>query len=277
MINKKVVFCIPVRNESSNLKSLFKNLDKLNLKFEDYFIIFVESDSSDNSSDLIKKYLERRKGVLINKNLQGIENRVMRLAISRNEYLNFIKNDQSLKTYDLMIVLDCGGVNGSLTAKKIKNAILENENSIGIFPTQKFLYYDIWTLRIDNIINYDCFEELFKSYKKNSKIRKIFFNLIGKFLFINFIIKTKKINVISAYGGMGIYKLNKVIDFTYDSNNGKNCEHVEFNKQIYKKYGNCLVLDKNLTNSFGINIHTINILLCSASNYFANRFIKKII
>ena len=132
MINKKVVFCIPVRNESSNLKSLFKTLDKLNLKFEDYFIIFVESDSSDNSSDLIKKYLERRKGVLINKNLQGIENRVMRLAISRNEYLNFIKNDQSLKTYDLMIVLDCGGVNGSLTAKKIKNAILENENSIGI-------------------------------------------------------------------------------------------------------------------------------------------------
>ena len=277
MINKKVVFCIPVRNESSNLKSLFRTLDKLNLKFEDYFTIFVESDSSDNSSDLIKKYLERRKGVLINKNLQGIENRVMRLAISRNEYLNFIKNDQSLKTYDLMIVLDCGGVNGSLTAKKIKNAILENENSIGIFPTQKFLYYDIWTLRIDNIINYDCFEELFKSYKKNSKIRKIFFNLIGKFLFINFIIKTKKINVISAYGGMGIYKLNKVIDFTYDSNNGKNCEHVEFNKQIYKKYGNCLVLDKNLTNSFGINIHTINILLCSASNYFANRFIKKII
>ena len=118
MINKKVVFCIPVRNESSNLKSLFKTLDKLNLKFEDYFIIFVESDSSDNSSDLIKKYLERRKGVLINKNLKGIENRVMRLAISRNEYLNFIKNDQSLKTYDLMIVLDCGGVNGSLTAKK---------------------------------------------------------------------------------------------------------------------------------------------------------------
>ena len=277
MINKKVVFCIPVRNESSNLKSLFKTLDKLYLKFQDYFIIFVESDSSDNSCDLIKKYLQNRKGILINKNLQGINNRVIRLAKSRNEYLNFIKNDQNLNTYDLMIVLDCGGVNGSLTAKKVRKAILENENSIGIFPTQKFLYYDIWTLRIDNIINYDCFEELFKAYKKNSKIRKKFFNLIGRFLFINFIIKAKKINVISAYGGMGIYKLNKVINFTYDSNNGKNCEHVEFNKQIYNKYGNCLVLDKNLTNSFGINLHTINILLCSASNYFANRFIKKII
>ena len=92
MINKKVVFCIPVRNESSNLKSLFKTLDKLYFKFQDYFIIFVESDSSDNSCDLIKKYLENRKGKLINKNLEGIKNRVIRLAKSRNEYLNFIKN-----------------------------------------------------------------------------------------------------------------------------------------------------------------------------------------
>ena len=44
-----------------------------------------------------------------------------------------------------------------------------------------------------------------------------------------------------------------------------------------QKIWKLFILDKNLTNSFGINIHTINILLCSASNYFANRFIKKII
>ena len=44
MINKKVVFCIPVRNESSNLKSLFKTLDKLNLKFEEYFLLPIGSE-----------------------------------------------------------------------------------------------------------------------------------------------------------------------------------------------------------------------------------------
>ena len=277
MINKKVVFCIPVRNESSNIKDLFKTLDNLSKSFIDYFIVFIESDSSDDSSSLIKEYLLNRKGVLINKNLSNIKNRVMRLAISRNEYLSYIKKNDLLKSFDLMIVLDCGGVNNKLTAKKIKKAISQNKNWVGIFPTQKILYYDIWTLRIKNFIDYDCFEELFKAYKKNNKIKKIFFKLIGKFLFINYLTKSKKINVISAYGGMGIYKLDKVINFTYDSNNGKNCEHVEFNKKIYNKYGDCLVLDKNLTNSYGINIHTINILLCSASNYFANRFIKKII
>ena len=277
MIDKKVVFCIPVRNESSNIKDLFKTLDNLSKSFIDYFIVFIESDSSDDSSSLIKEYLLNTKGVLINKNLSNIKNRVMRLAISRNEYLSYIKKNDLLKSFDLMIVLDCGGVNNKLTAKKIKKAISQNKNWVGIFPTQKILYYDIWTLRIKNFIDYDCFEELFKAYKKNNKIKKIFFKLIGKFLFINYLTKSKKINVISAYGGMGIYKLDKVINFTYDSNNGKNCEHVEFNKKIYNKYGDCLVLDKNLTNSYGINIHTINILLCSVSNYFANRFIKKII
>ena len=277
MIDKKVVFCIPVRNESSNIKDLFKTLDNLSKSFIDYFIVFIESDSSDDSSSLIKEYLLNRKGVLINKNLSNIKNRVMRLAISRNEYLSYIKKNDLLKSFDLMIVLDCGGVNNKLTAKKIKKAISQNKNWVGIFPTQKILYYDIWTLRIKNFIDYDCFEELFKAYKKNNKIKKIFFKLIGKFLFINYLTKSKKINVISAFGGMGIYKLDKVINFTYDSNNGKNSEHVEFNKKIYNKYGDCLVLDKNLTNSYGINIHTINILLCSVSNYFANRFIKKII
>ena len=277
MINKKVVFCIPVRNESSNIKDLFKTLNNLSKTFIDYFIVFIESDSSDDSSSLIKEYLLNRKGVLINKNLSNIKNRVMRLAISRNEYLSYIKKNDLLKSFDLMIVLDCGGVNNKLTAKKIKKAISQNKNWVGIFPTQKILYYDIWPLRIKNFIDYDCFEELFKAYKKNNKIKKNFFKLIGKFLFINYLTKSNEINVISAFGGMGIYKLDKVINFTYDSNNGKNCEHVEFNKKIYNKYGDCLVLDKNLTNSYGINIHTINILLCSVSNYLANRFIKKII
>ena len=277
MINKKVVFCIPVRNESSNIKDLFKTLNNLSKSFIDYFIVFIESDSSDDSSSLIKEYLLNRKGVLINKNLSNIKNRVMRLAISRNEYLSYIKKNDLLKSFDLMIVLDCGGVNNKLTAKKIKKAISQNKNWVGIFPTQKILYYDIWPLRIKNFIDYDCFEELFKAYKKNNKIKKNFFKLIGKFLFINYLTKSNEINVISAFGGMGIYKLDKVINFTYDSNNGKNCEHVEFNKKIYNKYGDCLVLDKNLTNSYGINIHTINILLCSVSNYLANRFIKKII
>ena len=65
MINKTAVFCIPVKNESSNIKSLFVTLDKIKKSFKDYFIIFVESDSSDNSNFLIKKFLQNEKGTLL--------------------------------------------------------------------------------------------------------------------------------------------------------------------------------------------------------------------
>ena len=278
MINKTAIFCIPVKNESSNIKNLFKTLNILTHSFKDYFIIFVESDSIDNSNILIKNFLQNKKGILINKSLKGLKNRVSRLAISRNEYLKYIKKNQKLRKFDLLIVLDCGNVNNNLNPKILEKSIIKNKNYVGIFPTQKILYYDIWTLRIKNYIEYDCFEKLFQEYKnKNINIKKSFFELIGKFMFINFFIKTNKIKVISAYGGLAIYKLSKVIKFTYDSNNGKNCEHVEFNKKIHKKYGDCLIIDKNLTNSYGLNIHTINIALCSVSNFFTKRFIKKII
>ena len=278
MIDKTAVFCIPVKNESSNIKSLFGTLDKIKKSFKDYFIIFVESDSSDNSNFLIKNFLQNEKGILLNKSLKDINNRVARLAISRNEYLKYIKNNNKLLNFDFLIVLDCGGVNNNLNSDKLEKTILENPEFIGIFPTQSIFYYDIWTLRIKDLINYDCFDELFKIYKYEKKnIKKIFYKLIGKFMFINFFIKSNKIKVVSAYGGMAIYKLNKVIEFTYDSNDGKNCEHVEFNKKISNKYGDCLIIDKNLTNSYGLNIHTINILLCSISNFFTKKFIKKII
>ena len=278
MIDKTAVFCIPVKNESSNIKSLFKTLDKITKSFKDYFIIFVESDSSDNSNILIKNFLQNKKGILLNKSLKDISNRVARLAISRNEYLEYIKNNDRLLNFDFMIVLDCGGVNNNLNSDKLEKTISQNQEFVGIFPTQRIFYYDIWTLRIKGLINYDCFEELFKIYKyKKIDIKKKFYKLIGKFMFINFFIKSDRIKVISAYGGMAIYKLNKVIEFRYDSNDGKNCEHVEFNRKISNKYGDCLIIDKNLTNSYGLNIHTINIFLCSISNFFAKRFIKKII
>lgn len=154
----------------------------------------------------------------------------------------------------------------------------KNSKYIAIFPTQAILYYDIWTLRIKNLIEFDCYKEIKNYYLKiDNNIRKKFFDLIGKFLFINFFIKKNKIQVISAFGGIGIYKLQKVINFKYDSNNGLNCEHVQFNLQIYKKYGNKLIIDKNFMNSYGLNIHTFNTLICCISNFFSRRFIKKIL
>ena len=83
------------------------------------------------------------------------------------------------------------------------------------------------------------------------------------------------INVKSAFGGLGIYKLEKILEFSYESFNGTTCEHVKFNKDINDKYGK-LYIDQKLINSYGINKHTINGILCSNSVFFAKRFLNKI-
>ena len=97
----------------------------------------------------------------------------MRLAISRNEYLNFIKNDQSLKTYDLMIVLDCGGVNGSLTAKD-QNAILENENSIEFFLLKNFYIMIYGPLELIILLIMIVLKNYLNLTKKTAKLKKFF-------------------------------------------------------------------------------------------------------
>lgn len=87
--------------------------------------------------------------------------------------------------------------------------------------------------------------------------------------------KNRYIKVNSAFGGLGIYKINNILKSKYSSENGKNCEHVYFNANINKKFGN-MFIDKKLINSSGINIHTINGFLCSYFNFFARRFLKKL-
>lgn len=277
MINKKAIFCIPVKNESKNITNLFLTLLNLITLFKDYYIIFVVSNSTDNSISLINKFSKNKKVKIIIKNFKKHEKRCVKLEKSRNEYLNIIRKNKKLKLFDYMIPLDCGNVNNHLDTSMIKKILNTSKKWVALFPVQKYLYYDIWTLRIKNFIEFDCFNKIKKEFKSKKKpLKKYFYENLTKFFFLKNYYKKRYIPVISAFGGMGIYKLKNVIQFKYNSLNGTSCEHVEFNKSIYKKYGKNLFIDKNFINSSGLNIHTINGLLCSLSNFFSKRFLKKI-
>jgi hypothetical protein len=274
-IKKKVIFCSILKNEEKNLGKFFLLIKSLKEIFDDYFIILVESESTDNTVKLAKKYLLNLKGTIISKDTSIYRKRTEKTAYCRNEYLKFIKNNNRLMKFNYLIILDGDKINHLINKKKLLSAIANTPmNWTAIFSNQLLFYYDLWTLRIKHIFNFDCFENLNK-LSKIDEPKLIFKNI---FLYgINLIRKSKKrfLKVQSAFGGFAIYKLEKAIKFKYSSNNGKYCEHVLFNLKIHQKYGN-LYIDKKLTNSFGINIHTINIILCSCFNFFAKRFIKKL-
>ena len=135
-------------------------------------------------------------------------------------------------------------------------------------------YYDIWALRIQKLYETDCFKE-FKNLLKNNSYKKSYHLSITKKMFFLKNSKDRYIKVISAFGGMGIYKIKNILDIYYDSKGGKECEHVYFHQKIYNKY-NSLFIDKKLINSKGINLHVLYSIAYSFSNFFAKRFYKKI-
>ena len=275
MINKKVIICTTIKNESKNLNNFFKKIDSLIYQFKDYHLIFVESNSTDNSLEKINNYLRNRKGNLIKKDFLKTYNRIHKLEICRNEYLDYIKNDARIKNYDYLIVMDADGVNNQININKILNS-LKKENWNAIFANQNLFYYDVFALRIKDVITTNFISNIKEDIKnkKYKDIRENVFNNLTKFFYLNKLFNERYITVKSAFGGFGIYQLKIILEFKYHSENGQYCEHVGLNESIYNKYGG-LFIDKNLTNSIGINKHTINGYLCSKSNFLAKRFISK--
>lgn len=277
MKNKKVIICSTIKNEGKNLKNFFEKINSVITGFNDYFIIFVESDSDDNSTELLNKYIKNKKGKIIKRDFTEQYNRIQKLEICRNEYLNFIKNNSQINNFDYLIIMDADGVNNGLNMKILQNSIMK-ENWTAIFACQKIFYYDIFALRVENFINENFINKIKRDIRnktyKNSK-DYIFYNL-SRFFYLNKIFDNRYLKVKSAFGGFGIYKLNKVLEFRYESYLGQDCEHVKFNEDINNKHGG-LFIDKNLINSNGINKHTINGYLCSKSNFFARRFLSKIL
>ena len=272
----KAIICSTIKNEEKNLNSFFKILDKIIDTFDDYFIILIESDSTDKTYENAKKLLSNYKGVVTKIKTDHLRLRTERISLCRNTYLQFIKKDKNLSNYNYMIVADADKVNSNITKISILNSIkTAPQNWVGIFANQKYLYYDLWPLRIDNHIENDCYQDFIKLSETNST-RKAYFSVIFKKFFLIKKFQDRFIKVKSAFGGFGIYKLKEVLDIEYDSSSGIYSEHVLFNKKILEKDTNkSLYIDKKLINFSGINEHFMKGIIYSTSNFFSKKLLKK--
>ena len=158
MLNKKIVVCSTIKDEEKNLKNFFSILDSITENFKDYYLIFVLSDCKDNSRSLCKNYLKNRNGYILTKNFKKQFNRIKRLEICRNEYLNFINNKKNIKTFNYLLVMDADNVNNKINFNKIKNSLKKKEWN-ALFANQSIFYYDIFALRIKGLIEYNFIEK----------------------------------------------------------------------------------------------------------------------
>jgi hypothetical protein len=213
----------------------------------DSFTIYIcENDSTDQTRDMILGQAARCPHVipvLLDGLTSEIKELVPRISHCRNLLLEKIKTDSFGLLDALYIPIDLdSSIALSLDCSQFKKAILfllESQWN-AVFPFSKPYYYDVYALRAKNWCSYNSLLKM-----RQIKVKGTTANLLGFLWFVSrhqhrwssYLVHP--IPVESAFGGLGIYRLDSVIGSHYPSpyeeGSAMACEHVVFNFTIQMK------------------------------------------
>ena len=222
--------------------------------------LIIESDSNDKTVEKIESLASRfdirieRLGSLD----PDFPTRTERLAFCRNVYLKVLHEDPSFADTDFVVVADLDGVNDLVTQQSVDSCWTSGEVWDACFPNQLGPYFDIWALRHPLWSPNDCWEA--KEFLVDAGLGiadATYRSVYDRMIIID--PKTRPIEVESAFGGMGIYRMGAIKDCWYSgiSENGRKCcEHVHFHRQIRKQRRRLLILPSFING--GWNGHSKN-------------------
>jgi len=258
------------------IKSL-PRLDRFNNTFRHVDFRIMINDSVDETEKVLDDWSKGKDNIKIIKQSgldRNVPNRTARLAVCRNICLEELRHAQLKNEYDYYIVLDLDGLNATLIDDPEFTSIVEAAPSGwgALFANQSGVYYDIWALRHPTWCPTDCFVEI-KKYRRNpiNWIKNFGRRRTREVAYKRYLWDRQSpipsssdfIEVLSAFGGFGIYKVKYLngahyrgipedikIDklFGPRQNNQQVCEHVFFNARISNNGGR-LYIAPNLQNS----------------------------
>lgn len=210
------------RNIQYELYNSLKDIIKIGNTFDEYAIIIYENDSSDKTVDVIKSFQATvpRMYLFSEKDVKG--SRTERLSRGRNILLECVRSYFS--NYDFYMVMDLDYKQP--TTFDIQH-ILNNWHFEwnAITAVSKYRYYDWWALRMESGLTYDCWNPNENQGGDCKYYATKFSKQMPKTV-------TK---VISAFNGIGIYKIhallrNRCCSYVGSKKGIDICEHVEFHK-----------------------------------------------
>ena len=238
------------RNVAKHLHiEIIKIENELKKVFNLVNFLIIESDSNDDTLEVLEN-LKKTKNNFNYRCLGQLDrtypNRIERLTLCRNTYVQEIRENKMYSKTEFIMVIDFDLKNNRLNLTVLKDLIDKN-NWSGLFANQTGSYYDIYALRKKDWVEKDCFSE-YRQLKKRYKPEKAKEIAIwSKMIKIS---KTAKmISVDSAFGGLGLYRKNLFLehDYSNDSNDYFESEHVAFHKKIKELQGTLLIVP-SLTN-----------------------------
>jgi len=249
---KKLVIAAAVCNIEQTLLPVFDNINKLSELFELQRCILIESNSTDNSINLLKEkksYLKCPLDVyIINNKSNSPYDRVERIAKARNMYLDMVEKNYG--DCDYLLVLDFNETNVEpYNIENIKSNFIINNEWDMICANQDKNYYDLYALRHKVWMPFNCWQIINDrpSFMSMNEAKNIYI----RSRFINIPNDHGPIEVESAFGGTAFIKIQSIKGARHshlDENNKPDCEWVSF----------CKSLDKVLINPKFINMKKLS-------------------
>src|SRR5215510_9022531 len=259
----KVLFASCVRDCEIWLPSVLHNIERIASLYAEAAFIFVENDSKDHTKEILKSWCDNRKNVSLI-TLDGLASRqpvrTIRIATARRKYIAALKADFSDCSH--LIVVDCDRVNSAeIDIRTLERAItfLESDRShAGVFANQDGVYYDLWALRHPEKCPSDVWEEVLDCVTNYRLSDQEAFNQTFSKRIFSLSLNAEPLEVDSAFGGFGIYKVSSVLRNRQDFGGFKkkqilieerltevgclDCEHVSFNRGFREQQERLFIL-----------------------------------
>lgn len=218
------IFVGPVRDCAPFLEKVLDNVNNIGSLFKHYTCVFVESDSTDNSLDILKRNSETKKNfftISLQKLEPTIPSRTIRIATARNVGIEFCEKNNLFDNHDFYIQMCVDDVNGQdIDLNGVLSCFKYDLNTWDGMTANQNKYYDLWTLRKEGWLNYDCWYELTRN-KPDFMSQDDAYNILIGSKFIKIPKNYGLIEVDSAHGGLSIYK----------SSMAKGCNYKGFNEE----------------------------------------------
>lgn len=247
MKNYSVIFGATVRDVDKYLEKNLENIEKCGKKFKSFAVVIYENDSKDNTVKILEEHKKHNYHYIIETG-KTTPIRTMRIANGRNNVLAKAQELNANNEYDYLIILDMDDitVNGKFI-DSIESCFNDLDWDV-LTGNQSDRYYDKWAIRMNGVLDWDCWVEANKAIKNGmseSEAYSKYINVFDKFD------TGQRLEVDSAFGGIGIYKLSSIGDCKYVGSyedGTELCEHVPFHKCIKENGGKIYINTDLLTN-----------------------------
>lgn len=242
-----VVFVGTIRNVEKYTEKALENIEQCGKKFKDFAVIIYENDSTDKTREILENKKKNNYHYIFEDNITEPK-RTIRLTNGRNKIIDKLKEINGSDYYHYMIVLDMDDINDSgKFVETIDTCFKYDPETWDVLTgNQTRTYYDLWALRKKGIIEKDFWGEV---EKKPQEDQHTYMDELFKLQFK----EQGLIEVDSAFGGIGVYKITSFLDkckyFGYHKEGNpdqyktfsEKCEHVDFNECIKQHGGNIFI------------------------------------